>query len=69
VEDVAFEQGVGAAGDVAEGAGEEDDGYQGAVVGLEALEQGQEGGGVEEVVGEGFVQEGEGVEAVDCGLR
>lgn len=38
VEDVAFEEGVEGAGDVAEGAGEEEDGYYRAVVAFEAFE-------------------------------
>lgn len=65
VEDVALEQRVEATGESAEGAGEEDEGYERAVRGFEAVEEGEQGQGVEEEVREGGVQEGVGVEAVD----
>lgn len=61
VEDVALEEGVQAAGQEAEGPGEEEEGDDGAVLGFEALEEWDEGEGVEEVVQDVFVEEGVGV--------
>ena len=61
MENVVFEEGVEASWQSAEGSGEEDEGYQCAVGGFEALEEGKEREGVEEEVREGFVEEWEGV--------
>jgi hypothetical protein len=66
VENVVLEQRVQAAGQQAEGAGEEDGGDDGAVLELEAFQQRDEGDGVEGVVEEGPVEEGVGVETVYC---
>ena len=61
MEDEAFEEGVEAAWEQAEGAGEEDEGYHCAVFGFEALEEGDQGEGVQEEVEEVAVEEGVGV--------
>lgn len=50
VEDVAFEKRVEAAGEEAEGSGEKEKGYEGAVFGFEAFEEGCQGDGVENKV-------------------
>ena len=61
MEDEAFEEGVEAAWQEAEGAREEDEGYDCAVFGFEALEEGDQGEGVQEEVEEVAVEEWVGV--------
>ena len=64
MEDEALEEGVEAAGKETEGTGEEDEGGDCAVFGLEAFEEGDKGEDVKEVVEDVAVYEGVGVEAV-----
>ena len=61
VENESLEDGVETAWEKAEGAGEEEEGHDCAMFGFEALEEREEGEGVEEVVEDAAVEEGIGV--------
>lgn len=65
-EDEALEEGVEAAWEQAEGSGEQDEGYDRAILGFEALEERYESAGVQEEVKDRFMEEWEGVQSVDC---
>lgn len=64
-EDEALEQCVQAAWEQTEGSSEEDEGYDRAVLGFEALEERRERGSIEEEVEDRFMQKRKSVQSVD----
>lgn len=64
VEHEALEEGVEAAWEEAEGAGEEEEGHDGSVLGFEAFEEWGEGEGVQHEMEEVPMEKGVGIEAV-----